>query len=136
MQRDKDCRTPVEKAVKKCSTQATKDKKAILRKMKAKANRISKKWTCSLPVCGRVHAESSTSRAPKLKMYAISYDGELQNLRAFETVEDLTNPENHFILVDDLIAALDADFAEVALLNKTAKVIYAAERNLQKALND
>jgi hypothetical protein len=140
MTRDKDCRTPVEKAVEKYSKQATKDKKTTLRKMKAKANRISKKWTYLRPVDGRVLAENSNSRAPKLMMYALTNhpgsDGAPQTFRAFETVEDLTNPDNLFILVDELIEVLEEDFAEVALLNQTAKVVYAAERKLQKVLNE
>lgn len=140
MTRVKDCRTPVEKAVEKCSTQAIKDKKAILRKMKAKANRISKKGTYLLPIGSRVHAENSNSRAPKLKMYALtnhpeSY-GNMQSFRSFETVENLMNPNNSFIAVDKIIKVLEEDFPEVALLNNTAQVVYTADRKLHKALGE
>lgn len=126
------------KAVDKSSTQTTKDKKAILRKLKAESNRISDKGTYRLPIHARIHAQNSNSRAPKLKMYALTNHPLAnvcpQTFRSFETMDDLTNRDNRFIMVDELMEVLEENFAKLALLNRAAKAIYAAERKQQKSL--
>lgn len=119
--------------------QVTRDKKATLRKMHKKAKRISEKGTSELTIIATVQCANSTKRAPKLKMSAFTFHPKSsvwqQSTRSFESLEDLLNPDNRFISVDKLIYVLEEDFAEVALLNQTAKTLSTVERTLQKALN-
>jgi hypothetical protein len=131
---------PDAKNVKKRAKQATEEKMAQLKRMKTKTKSISKKWTDELPVFARIHAENSKVRTPQLMMYATSGHpgpkGWPQSFRSFKTMEDLTNPENDFFQVAKLMVLLEEDFADVALLNQTAKVVCATERKLLKALNN
>ena len=137
MVRGNDYRTSAVKSIEKHLKQS---KKAIVREMLAKARRIRKKGTLSLPIGALIQNADSNSKTPKLKMFAVtnhpSSNGWPQSMRTFETLEELINPDNQFNLLDQLIKVFEEDFSDVALLNQTAKVVYAADRMLQKVLKE
>lgn len=69
MVRENDHRTSAVKSIEKHLKQS---KKAIVREMLAKARRIRKKGTLSLPIGALIQNADSNSKTPKLKMFAVT----------------------------------------------------------------